>query len=74
MAAERVDIGFVGGQVLTAKLDEDALKGLRSALDGGGSGWQDLKSEDGQIALDLSKVAYVRVDAGEHRVGFITEG
>jgi hypothetical protein len=73
MAAERVDIGFIGGQVLSAKLDEDGMKGLRSALDGGGGGWHDLKSEDGQIAVDLGKVAYIRVDAGEHKVGFITD-
>ena len=73
MATERVDIGFVGGQVLTAKLGEDALKDLRAALDGGASGWQDLKSDDGQIAVDLAKVAYVRIDAAPHQVGFISE-
>jgi hypothetical protein len=74
MAAERVDIGFVGGQVMTAKLDGDTLKDLRAALDRGAEGWHDLKSEDGQIAVDLAKVAYVRVDAGVHQVGFISEG
>ena len=71
-AAQRVDIGFIGGQVLSVRLSEKALKQLRSALDGGG-GWHDLDSEEGQVALDLAKVAYVRLDSGEHRVGFITE-
>ncbi len=70
--AERVDIGFIGGQVLTVRLDDGALEGLRRALQSG-SGWQDLEAEDGQVALDLAKVAYVRLDSGEHRVGFITE-
>ena len=68
----RVDIGFVGGQVLSVKLGEAPLKNLRSALDGS-SGWYDLEAEDGEVALDLAKIAYVRLDSGEHRVGFITE-
>ncbi len=71
MAAQRVDIGFVGGQVLTVRLDEDTLRKLRKNLDW--SGWHDLDAEDGQVAVDLGKVAYVRLDSGEHRVGFITD-
>jgi hypothetical protein len=72
MAAQRVDIGFTGGQVLSVRIDEGALKDLRGALDRG-SGWHDLASEDGEVALDLAKVAYLRLDSGEHRVGFATE-
>jgi hypothetical protein len=72
MAAHRVDIGFIGGQVLSVRLDEGALKGVRKALERD-MGWHDLETEDGQVALDLAKVAYVRLDSGEHKVGFITE-
>jgi hypothetical protein len=72
MAAQRVDIGFIGGQVLTVRLEEGSLKRLRKSLENG-PGWHDLESDDGQVALDLGKVAYVRLDSGEHRVGFITE-
>jgi hypothetical protein len=72
MAAQRVDVGFIGGQVLSLRLEEGSLKRLRKALEGD-SGWHDIESEDGQIALDLAKVAYVRLDSGEHKVGFITE-
>ena len=72
MAAQRVDIGFVGGQVLTVRIEEGTLRDLRSALDRGSS-WHDLPSEDGEVALDLAKVAYLRLDSGEHRVGFVTE-
>jgi hypothetical protein len=72
MATHRVDIGFIGGQVLSVRLAEDALKGVRKALERD-TGWHDLEAEDGQIALDLAKVAYVRLDSGEHKVGFITE-
>lgn len=72
MAALRIDVGFIGGQVLSLRLEEDALKGLRKALRDG-SGWHDIEADDGQVALDLAKVAYLRLDSGEHKVGFITE-
>jgi hypothetical protein len=73
MAAQRIDIGFVGGQVLTVRLDEGALQDLRKALQRD-PGWYDIEAEDGQVAIDRDKVAYVKLDSGEHRVGFITEG
>jgi hypothetical protein len=66
--AQRVEIGFEGGQVISTRLSEDDLKDLRKRLDQGG--WYDLHTEDGVIALYLGKVAFVRVEAGEHRVGF----
>ena len=68
--AQRVDIGFLGGQVVSVRIGEKALKQLRSDLDSGG-GWHDLQTEEGVVALDLAKVAFVRVDSGEHRVGFV---
>ena len=67
--AERVDIGFIGGQVLSLRVEEAALDELRRALQAG-AGWQDLDAEDGRVALDLAKVAYVRLDSGQHKVGF----
>jgi hypothetical protein len=69
---QRVDIGFIGGQVLSVRLEEAALQQLRSAVQRG-AGWHDVQAEDGQVALDLAKVAYVRLDSGQHRVGFVTE-
>jgi hypothetical protein len=70
--AERVDIGFIGGQILSVRLEEAALDDLRRSLQSG-SGWQDLDAEDGRVALDLAKVAYVRLDSGQHKVGFISD-
>jgi hypothetical protein len=72
MAALRVDIGFVGGQILSLRLPEDSLNALRQAL-ARDPGWHDLDAEDGRVAVDLAKIAYVRLDSGEHRVGFSTE-
>lgn len=66
--AQRVEIGFEGGQVISTRLSEDDLKDLRSRLEQGG--WHHLHTEDGVIALYLPKVSFVRVNSGEHRVGF----
>lgn len=66
--AQRVEIGFEGGQVISTRLGEDDLKDLRSRLEQGG--WHDLHSEEGTIALHLGKVQFLRVESGEHRVGF----
>ena len=71
--AQRVEIGFEGGQVISARLGEDGLRDLRSRL-GQGGGWHDLETEDGVLAVDLGKVAFLRIDSGEHRVGFSSEG
>ncbi len=66
--AQRVEIGFEGGQVISTRLSVEDLKDLRSRLEQGG--WHDLPTDDGTIALYLPKVAFIRVNSGEHRVGF----
>ena len=66
--AQRVEIGFEGGQVISVRLAEDDLKDLRKQLEKGG--WHDLHTEDGTIALYLGKVQFLRIDSGDHRVGF----
>ncbi len=67
---QKVSIGFIGSQVLSARVAPPELTKLRNALPAGG--WHDLPAEDGTIAIDLSKVVYVLVDDEEHRVGFGT--
>lgn len=66
--AQRVEIGFEGGQVISTRLSDEDLKDLRSRLEQGG--WFDLHTEEGTIALYLGKVQFVRIESGEHRVGF----
>ena len=70
--AQRVEIGFEGGQVVSARLREEVLQELRGRLVEGG--WYDLDTEDGTLALDLGKVAFLRIDSGDHRVGFSSAG
>jgi hypothetical protein len=65
---QKINIGFLGGPVLSARVAPSNLTALRQAL--GTTGWHDLQAEDGTIALDLEKVVYVLVDTEGHRVGF----
>ncbi len=67
---QKISIGFLGGQVLSARVNPQELTRLRQAL--GDPGWHDFTAEDGTVALDLSKIVYVLVDDEEHRVGFGT--
>ena len=66
--AQRVEIGFEGGQVVSTRLAEADLKDLREQLEKGG--WHDLHTEDGVISLYVGKVAFLRIDSADHRVGF----
>jgi hypothetical protein len=68
--AQRVEIGFEGGQVISARLAEEDLREMRQQLEQGG--WHDLHTEDGTIAIYLGKVAFLRIESGAHRVGFGT--
>ena len=67
---QKINIGFLGGPVLSARVPPDELSKLRRAL--GSTGWHDLRAEDGLVALDLEKVVYLLVDTEGHRVGFGT--
>ena len=65
----RVDIGFQGGQVLAVKVSPEEHDSLRKAL-ASGEGWHDLRTQDSEVALDLSQVVYVRQDTEADHVGF----
>jgi hypothetical protein len=66
--AQKVEIGFEGGQVVAVRLSERALKDLRKQVEKGG--WHDVETEDGALSVYLGKVAFLRVDSGDGRVGF----
>jgi hypothetical protein len=66
--AQRVEVGFEGGQVVSVRLTDEELKDLRKAVEKGG--WHDVHTEDGVLALDLGEVVFLRIDSGEQRVGF----
>ena len=58
-SAERVSIGFSGGQVVEVRIDDGKLKDLRKALEKG-DGWLDLDAEEGMVSIDLSQVVFIR--------------
>jgi hypothetical protein len=66
--AQRVEIGFEGGQTISVRLSDDELRELRKQVEKGG--WYDVKTEEGVLAVYVGKVTYLRIDSGEHRVGF----
>jgi hypothetical protein len=66
---QRITIGF-HGQALAVRVAPDQLAALRKALEKGAERWHELDVEDGTVLIDLGKVVFVQVDAGEARVGF----
>ncbi len=67
--AKRIEIGFDGGQVVSTRLDDEAMKALRQAIERG-EGWHDIVSDEGSFALDAAKVVFVRGAGGAHSIGF----
>ena len=72
---KRVEIGFGGGQVMSARLAARHLETLREALTSterltSEATWYELESEDGVISLDLRQVVFVRVAAAPQTIGF----
>jgi hypothetical protein len=50
-------------------LSADELAQLRKAVVSG-SGWHDLKTQEGTVALNLATVVFLRVDDASHSIGF----
>ena len=67
---QKVSIGFVGNQVLSARIAPAELSKLRDSL--GHNGWLEIRFVDGTAAIDPAKVVYVLVEDEEHRIGFGT--
>jgi hypothetical protein len=66
---KRIEVGFSGGQVMSARVTKDALETLRDAVQRG-HGWHDLEAEDGPVTLNTEKVVFVRTAAAAHSIGF----
>jgi hypothetical protein len=66
---KKVEVGLGVGQVVTGRLTDDALQGLRKAVEQG-SGWHDLETEDGTVSLNLATVVFIKVAGTPHTVGF----
>jgi hypothetical protein len=68
-SAERVSIGFQGGQVVEVRIDDGKLKDLRKALEKA-EGWLDLDAEEGMVSIDLRQVVFIRSATTPQKIGF----
>ena len=67
----RIVIGFRHGSSLPLRVPEEGLTALRGALgEDGRKGFHEVQDADGAVLVDLEQVVYLRVESGEHRVGF----
>ena len=67
----RAALGFTGsGQILSLRIADEQLAALRQALQEGRERWYEVEATDGAVLVDLGQVSYLRVESGEHRVGF----
>ena len=68
-SAERVSIGFSGGQVVEVRIDDGKLRDLRKALEKA-DGWLDLDAEEGMVSIDLRQVVFIRSATTPQKIGF----
>jgi hypothetical protein len=67
----RIEVGFEGGQVMSAFVENAAADELEQALAAAQlDGAVHLEAEDGRYTLALSRVVYVKRFSREGRVGF----
>jgi hypothetical protein len=67
----RIEVGFEGGQVMSAFVENEAADELEKALAAAQlDGAVHLEAEDGRYTLALSRVVYVKRFSREGRVGF----
>jgi hypothetical protein len=65
----RIEVGFEGGQVMSAFVEDETADALEDALVGGIGTFQ-IEAENGRYTLALARVVYVKRFSREGRVGF----
>ena len=66
----RIEIGFDGGQIMSALVGANSATELEQALAAGSDGSVALDAEDGRYTVALGRVVYVKRFTREGRVGF----
>jgi hypothetical protein len=66
----RIEIGFDGGQVMSAYVQATSADELEQALDGAGGDTVRVEAEDGRYTIPLARIVYVKRYSREGRVGF----
>ena len=66
----RIEVGFDGGQIMSALVSPDSADSLERALGGAGETSLALDAQDGRYLLRLDRIVYVKRFARDSRVGF----
>jgi hypothetical protein len=66
----RIEIGFDGGQVMSAYVETAAADELERSLESGSTSAFQLDAEDGRYTVALARIVYVKRFSREGRVGF----
>jgi hypothetical protein len=67
----RVEIGMGIGQVVSARLDDDALAALRKSVESG-EGWHEIQTDDGTLVINVQTVVFIRIPDQQSSIGFST--
>ena len=65
----RIEVGFDGGQVMSAFVEAETADALERSLDSGVGTFQ-IEAENGKYTLSLARIVYVKRFSREGRVGF----
>jgi hypothetical protein len=66
----RIEIGFDGGQVMSAYVEPGTADELEQSLEGGAVGAFQVEAEDGRYTVAIPRIVYVKRFSREGRVGF----
>jgi hypothetical protein len=66
----RIEIGFDGGQVMSAYVEPGTADELEQSLEAGADGSFQVEAEDGRYTVAIPRIVYVKRFSREGRVGF----
>ena len=66
----RIEIGFDGGQVMSAYVETGTADELEQSLEAGADGSFQVEAEDGRYTVAIPRILYVKRFSREGRVGF----
>jgi hypothetical protein len=66
----RIELGFDGGQIMGAYVEESVADDLERAIGDARNGAFGLEAEDGRYTVSLQRIVYVKRFSREGRVGF----
>ena len=70
MESARIEVGFDGGQIMSALVTVESAEALERAINARSEGTLALDAQDGRYTLVLQRLVYVKRFAREARVGF----